>query len=236
MKRKLPVELSLVDSESEESSLFTHASKIYNQSLIIHAKPLLTVDAPGCPDLSRRPCTPSPPMSPVMRTRNEPPRSAPKSLLRQSKRNLVTKYRDCVDHVEHQRDVSFATDYEILLFSHITMATGPTPCFHCRLCPWSSSSTFSCKIVDDINDFLAEVEQHLLMCDASPRWLRMEITQAKARHTVSQTAPRMPYSSMDWKRNLAHALCSRIHFTTRVKFAEKLCHERIIPARERKRR
>jgi hypothetical protein len=227
MKRKSPVELCLVDSECEESSSLTHASKIYNQSLTIDSNPLFTLDAPKCVVLLPCPCTPSPPMSPVMRARNEPQRSAPKSLLRKSKRKLVAKYRDCIDLVEPQRDASFASDCEILL-------VGPTPCFRCRLCPQSSSSTFSCKTVCDLNNIIPDVEQHLLRCNASPGWLRLGITEAKARH-ASQTSPRKPYSScMVWKRVLAHALCSHIRFTTRVKFAEKLCHERIIPAREPK--
>jgi hypothetical protein len=234
MKRKSPVELCLVDTESEEWSLFTRTSKIYNQRLPLHSKSVFTTDVPGSVVLSPRPCTPSPPMSPVMIMRNEPPRSAPKSSLRQSKRNLVAKYRDRVDLVEPQRDVSFASDYEILLFSHMIMATGPSPCFRCRLCPRGSSSTFSCKTAVDLINVVPDVEQHLLECDASPTWLRLEIPKAKARR-ILQTSPRMSYTFMIWKRVLAHALCSGIQFTTRVKFAEKLYHERIIPAREGKR-
>lgn len=231
MKRKTPVELCLVDSESTDQSIaFDPPFKILKRNINTHFKSFTIDVTPHFIAPPSRPCTPSPPMSPVHWTKKG---EAPKSLLRQSNRKLLAKYRDCKELVEPQRDLSIASDYEMLLFSHMIMETGPDPSFRCRCCPQSSASTFSCKSVGDLMKTIPEMEQHLMECKASPAWLPQGIVEAKAKH-ASQICPRKPYSHLVWKRILAFAIYSRVQYIKRVKFAEQLCHERIIPARERR--
>jgi hypothetical protein len=152
-----------------------------------------------------------------------------KSIVRQSKRRKLVQYRFCTEMVDPERDLSIASNYEMLLFSHMVMEKGRSPCFRCRLCPQSKESTFSARSIGDFEETIPAIEQHLLgECKACPSWLQRGLVEAKAKHEPNS---RKPYSHLVWKRVLARAIYSRIKYTKRVKFAEKLCHERIIPGR-----
>jgi len=192
----------------------TKYMQTYFKPLATHVSPVLSP--------VRRACTPSPPLSPLLK-------KEVKSIVRQSKRRRLVRYRFCSELVDPERDLSIASNYEMLLFSHMVMEKGRSPCFRCRLCPKSNESTFSARSIGDFEETTPSVEQHLLSeCKACPSWLQHAIVEAKAKH---ETCNRKPYSHLVWKRVLAHAIYSRTKYTRRVKFAEKLCHERIIPGR-----
>lgn len=228
MKRKSPVSLSLMEDSAipdECASAFypPMATITKRQKMQTHFKSLAVQVSPEISPVSRA-CTPSPPLSPVSR-------KVTKSIVRQSKRKRLVRYRFCTELVDPERDLSIGSNYEMFLFSHMVSEKGRNPCFRCRLCPQSKQSTFSAKSIGEFEETIPSVERHLLTeCKASPAWLQRAIVEAKATHEVST---RKPYSHLVWKRVLAHAIYSRIKYTKRVKFAEKLCHERIIPARTR---
>ena len=237
MKRWVQTEPRLVNSDAEsfdESPALPNSIKIDHDGVGVdthfeptsaHGSTLQVLSRTRVPSLS---------LSPIATTKRETPTSLPKSSLRQRKRKLLMKYRDCMDLVDPQLDSSIASDYETLLFTHMTMVTGSDPCFRCSCCPANHSSTFICKTLCDLVDTIPKVEQHLLECSGSPTWLAAEIIKAKTRHSA-QSCPRKPYSHLIWKRVLAHAVYNRIPScgsqNKKVKFSDMLCHERIIPAR-----
>lgn len=210
MKRKDPVNLALLGSDPSSAKLHFIA----------------TNPAPSIDQNSFRVCTPSPTCSSegVMITQTK--RTA--SIIRKSKRRKLAKDKTCKELIDWEVDRPIATDYEIILFSHMIMEEDHYPSFRCRLCPKSRSSTFCCQTIGDFVGKIPLVESHLMECEASPSWLGKSLNIARTKHKT-QKCPRKPYTSIVWKRVLTHAFYSRLGKVKRVKFAQQLCKEHVVP-------
>jgi len=218
MKRKSPIDLSLVVSDPTICYLKT--------STVVHLMSINS-DMKAKHDRSRT-CTPSPIRSTSPAEKKQMVET--KSIMRKSKRRKLANYKTCKELVDWDRDESIASDYELILFSHMIMEQGRDPSFRCRLCPKSCASTFSCRATEDLVNNIPSIEQHLLECQSTPSWLGKSLSDARVKHT-SQICPRKPYTTLVWKRVLAHAFYSRLGDTKRVKFAKQLCEEHVIPGR-----
>mmetsp|Transcript_16242 Transcript_16242/g.24547 ORF Transcript_16242/g.24547 Transcript_16242/m.24547 type:complete len:214 (+) Transcript_16242:237-878(+) len=212
MKRKHPVNLALLGSDPSSTKMH-----------FIAINP-----APSNDQNSLRVCTPSPTYSSEGMRMTQTKRTA--SIIRRSKRRKFAKYKTCKELIDWEVDSSIATDYEIILFSHMIMEEDHYPSFRCRLCPKSRSSTFCCQTIGDFVSKIPFVENHLMECEASPSWLGKSLNIARAKHKTQKCA-RKPYASIVWKRVLTHAFYSRLGNAKRVKFAHQLCKEHVIPGR-----
>jgi hypothetical protein len=230
MKRKSPINLDLVDLEAPDPML--GEQDVVGHSFLKHNENetfIKTLTRHELEDFRAiRACTPSPPMSPVKIAETPHPQ---KSIVRESKRRKLAQYRECREMVDLEQDLSIASDYEVLLFSHMIMENRREPCFRCRLCPQSCNSTFSCRSVGDFENLVPMIERHLFECENCPSWLQHQISRARVVH-ASQTSSQKPYSHLVWKRVLAHTILSRKPYIKKVKFATQLCQERIIPGRK----
>mmetsp|Transcript_20829 Transcript_20829/g.31539 ORF Transcript_20829/g.31539 Transcript_20829/m.31539 type:complete len:217 (-) Transcript_20829:36-686(-) len=212
MKRKSPVNLSLFGSGPSKAEMH-----------FIPIKPDFAVD-----HNPKRICTPSPTHS---SGENQPSQiNGITSIIRQSKRRKLAKYRTCTELVDWELDSSIATDYELILFSHMIMEQNQYPSFRCRLCQKSKSSTFSCQTIGDFLNKIPGVENHILECQASPPWLAKSLNVARAKHYTQKFSCK-PYTHLVWKRVLAHAYYGRLQNNKRVKFSQQLCKEHLIPGR-----
>jgi hypothetical protein len=128
--------------------------------------------------------------------------------------------------VEPENDAILGSEYELILFSQMEMTIEPMYSFRCKHCPVSASSTFQCTVVDDLKRAIKSMEHHLLECFSTPRWLINRIKESK----LMPHNPSYQLMSVIWKRLLLH-FCSCKKESKRVKFAENICQELIIPSR-----
>jgi hypothetical protein len=132
----------------------------------------------------------------------------------------------CWRLVEPEKDVTLGTEYDVLLFSQMEMTFEPKQSFRCKHCSISPSSKFGCEELGDVMKAIESMEYHLLECCATPSWLTKRIKECK----VTLHTPNNEFISSIWKRLLLHGY-SRNKCSKRVKFADKLCQELIIPSR-----
>ena len=121
-----------------------------------------------------------------------------------TKRTRVTGKWDpsSIELVYSEVDRRYGTINEVVMFSHMVMASTTTDSASicCRLC--NGDKVFQCRSATSVSNHVPNIAFHLMTCEGSPLWLKHQIWNNRKHVSGCSVA----YSVLLWKRMQGHRI------------------------------
>ena len=121
-----------------------------------------------------------------------------------TKRTRVTGKWDpsSIELVYSEVDRRYGTINEVVMFSHMVMASTTTDSASicCRLC--NGDKVFQCRSATSVSNHVPNIAFHLMTCEGSPLWLKRQIWNNRKHVSGCSVA----YSVLLWKRMQGHRI------------------------------
>jgi len=121
-----------------------------------------------------------------------------------TKRTRVTGKWDpsSIELVYSEVDRRYGTINEVVMFSHMVMASTTTDSASicCRLC--NGDKVFQCSSATSVSNHVPNIAFHLMTCEGSPLWLKHQIWNNRKHVSGCSVA----YSVLLWKRMQGHRI------------------------------